>query len=724
MMLDEPMHPEAEPQGYDDNEADEISKPIGMMEAVKADNLVPLLKETDVNRIGSQAVTEYAIDLATCQDFHKRYDSAMAMAMQESKPKTFPWPKASNVIYPLLTQSAIQFQARAYPAIIDGGDVVKCIVLGSDPDAQKQARAVRVAAHMNWQFLHDVPGWEEDTDKLLLQLPIVGTVFRKVWYDSIARQNNAETISAKDFVVNMATVSLDKAPRFTHVQRYYPHEVEAFIRSGLWVSVKYDGDDGADPHSQCIWYEQFRLIDMDDDGLPEPYVVTVTPDGAVARIVACYDEDGIKVSSPYFDGQKSLKEATEALQPLIESGVPIGKDAIRVVRIVRKEYIVKYGFIPSPDGTFYDQGFGTITEGLGAAINTINNQLIDAGTLSNMQGGFIGGGTKLRSGNMSFSPGEWKRVEGVTSGPLRDNILPLQLPGPSPVLFQLLGTLIESVKGITSVSDILSGNQDSQTAPTTALALIEQGQKVFTAIYQRIHRALGVEISIFARLNRDYLDEKEYFAINDVPGEIGRADYQDADLDIQPVSDPRAINDRVKAAKAQILMAHNGDPLVNQIEIRKREFEAAGIVDVEKLLTVPEQGPPPDVMAKVAASEAAVRASDAMTAKTLIEAATAAYALGTALADTNIQSDAQRMLDEAIALADVVKGQMNGQPTDTAGGVPPMDGQPDDAGLPPIPAGPGAGDSGPVDVGGLPIGADGAGSSESRAIDGPGGFVG
>jgi len=364
MMLDEPMHPEAEPQGYDDNEQDELSKPISMLEAVNAQNLVSLLKETDVNRIGSQAVTEYAIDLATCQDFHKRYDSAMAMAMQESKPKTFPWPKASNVIYPLLTQSAIQFQARAYPAIIDGGDVAKCIVLGSDPDAQKQDRAERVAAHMNWQLLHDVPGWEEDTDKLLLQLPIVGTVFRKVWYDSIARQNNAETISAKEFVVNMATTSLDKAPRFTHVQQYYPHEVEAFIRSGMWAQVKYDGDDGADPHSQSCWYEQFRLIDMDDDGLPEPCVVTVTPDGAVARIVACYDEDGIKVSSPYFDGQKSLKEATEALQPLIENGVPIGKDAIRVVRIVRKEYIVKYGFIPSPDGTFYDQGFGTITEAL------------------------------------------------------------------------------------------------------------------------------------------------------------------------------------------------------------------------------------------------------------------------------------------------------------------------------------------------------------------------
>jgi chaperonin GroES len=145
--------------------------------------------------------------------------------------------------------------------------------------------------------------------------------------------------------------------------------------------------------------------------------------------------------------------------------------------------------------------------------------------------------------------------------------------------------LIEAVQQITSVSDILSGNQDTQTAPTTALALIEQGQKVFTAIYQRIHRALGNEIKIMRGLNRDYLDEEQYFALDDNPQVVGKADYEDKDLDVLPVSDPRAINDRVKMAKAQVLMAHNGDPLVNQLEIRKREFEAAGIDNIKPLLT-------------------------------------------------------------------------------------------------------------------------------------------
>jgi chaperonin GroES len=713
--LAEPLENEAMESGL--HEATEVETPVSLLDAISAPNLVDMLAASDVSRIGSDALREYQIDLASCEDFHKQYERAMDMALQRSKPKTFPWPNASNVIFPLLTQAAIQFQARAYPAIIDGDQVVKCKTIGPDPEGKKAERAARVAAHMNWQFLNDVPGWEEDTDKLLLQLPIVGCVFRKTWRDPVRNQNNSETVSACDFVVNIKTTSLEKAPRFTHRQHYYPHEIEAFIRSGIWAKVPYEGDDGSDPHGLVEVYEQFRLIDMDDDGLAEPYVVTLTTDGHVFRIAACFDADCIYMASQSIDGQVKLQE-------VVASG-SIPED-LRVVRIERKDYFTKYGFIPAPDGSFYDMGFGTLTDPLGAAVNTLINQLIDAGTLSNMQGGFLSAGTKLRGGNARFTPGEWKRVEGVTSGPLRDNILPLQLPGPSPVLFNLLGMLQEAIQGITSVSDILSGNQDSQTAPTTALALIEQGQKVFTAIYQRIHRALGVEIKIMRGLNRDYLDVKEYFAVNDTEGRIGREDYQTADIDIAPVSDPRAINDRVKMAKAQVLMSHNGDPLVNQLEIRKREFEAAGISDVESLLKVPEMPPPPEALAAVAQAEnakaktaAEVRSLDAATAKTLIEAAQAAYALGSALGDVMIRAQAQTMLSEAVALADGVseamKGQGNGEPVDQSGGLPPMEGTPGDGGIPAIPAGPGDGSSAPMGDGGMPIGADGAGPGADGA---------
>ncbi len=703
-----------------EEEADTPSKPIAMLDAIKAPNLVPLLPANEVNKIGGEALQEFQTDLGTCTDFHERYDRAMAMAMQVTEPKNWPWPKASNVIFPLLTQSAIQFQARAYPAIIDGGKVVKGQVLGRDPEGVKRERADRIADHMTWQFLNDVPGWEEDTDKLLLQLPIVGCLFRKTWRDGVRSQNNSETVTAKDLVVNFKTTSFDKAPRFTHIQRYYPNEIEAFIRAGEWARVPYDGEDGNDPHSLVEIYEQNRLIDMDGDGMPEPYVVTITKDGAVARIVACFDADSIYVA---IDGkQYRMAELAEKAGEIPEAAVQSAK----VVRIERKNYFTKYGFIPAPDGSFYDIGFGTLTDGLGQAVNTIINQLIDAGTLANMQGGFLAGGTKIKGGNMRFSPGEWKRVEGATAGPLRDNILPLQLPGPSATLFQLLGMLIEAVQGITSVSDILTGNQDSQTAPTTALALIEQGQKVFTAIYQRIRRALGVEIKIMAGLNRDYLDEEQYFALNDNPQVVGKADYEDRDLDVVPISDPRAINDRVKLTKAEILMSHNGDPLINQVEIRKRSFEAAGITDVKPLFDVPELPPPPEAVKALADTENAtnvakadVRAKDAATALTLIQAATAAYQLGLAIGDPNIVNETNELLADAMALADAVNEAMNGEgnePPDGPGDLPEMDGEPADAGVPGLPDGMAGADGGPMG-GGLPVdpaaaggGIDGAGA--------------
>jgi len=399
--------PEAAEQDTAYDEAVDTAQRVSMFDVIGAPNLVPLLGEADVGRIGSEALREFETDRETCKDFHERYDRAMDMAMQVRKPKTFPWPNASNVIFPLLTQAAIQFQARAYPAIIDGGEVVKGKVIGPDPDGSKAARAERIAQHMTWQFLNDVPGWEEDTDKLLLQLPIVGCVLRETWHDPVCQQNNSETFSAKDFVVNIATTSLDKAPRYTRVKRYYPHEIEAFIRTDTWARAPYDGDDGNDPHSLVEVLEQFRLIDMDDDGLAEPYIVTLTNQGAVFRIVACFDADSMFFTSSSFDGQVSL---AEIMGEVHAAGPGASLPDLKLIRIQRREYITKYGFIPAPDGSFFDLGFGTLTDALGAAVNTIINQLIDAGTLANMQGGFLAGGTKIRGGNMRFTPGEWKRV--------------------------------------------------------------------------------------------------------------------------------------------------------------------------------------------------------------------------------------------------------------------------------------------------------------------------
>lgn len=668
----------------DETEEQPPEQRVSIFDIINIPNLVPMMDAGAVNLIGGRALDEYKIDEKSREDWLKRYERAMKLAMQVTGEKTFPWPNASNVKFPLLTQAAIQFQARAYPAIIDGANIVRGVVKGPDHDGQKAARAERMGQHMTWQLLYDIPGWEEDTDKLLLRLPIIGCVFRKSWHDPVQNRCMSETIPAKDFCVNYMSPGLDKAPRYTHIQRYYPHEIEEFIRSGLWVRAHYEGDDGEDPMSLVEVYEQHRLIDMDEDGYPEPYVVTFTKDGAVFRIAACFDQDGITIA-----------ETEEGQQ---------------IVRIERKKYFTKYGFIPAPDGSFYDIGFGTLLDNISASIDTILNQLIDAGTLSNMQGGFLAGGIKIKGGSMRFTPGEWKRIDGPTAGPLRDSIVPLQLPGPSPVLFQLLGMLIDAAKDITSVQDILTGSQDSQTAPTTALALIEQGQKVFTGIYKRVHRAFGEDLQILRQLNRDYLDEQVYANLNDTEIEIGRADYQDADLDVVPVSDPTAVNDMQKMGKAQVLMAHNGDPLVNQMEIRLRSFEAAGIPDIPKLFEVPEPAPDPQMLldgAKMAnereETEASIRLKDAQAAAALMQSAKLAL-------EMNLQPDAAMFAGAARKLgleaaAYQLEANDGGQSPDQQGGIPEMGGPSGDEGILPVPEGPGGDALGGMGGGGFEGGA-------------------
>lgn len=665
----------------EEEEAPTETGPLTLQAILEADNVADYLDDAKLLEIGTRAVSEYEIDEASRKDWKARYDRAMKIAMQVREAKNTPWPNASNVKFPLVAVAAIQFQARAYPAIVDGSNLVKGRVIGPDPDGQKQSRADRVGRHMSWQLLFKMPGWEDDTDRLLLMLPIVGCVFRKTYYDKIAGTNCSTMIPADDFVVNYWAKSLEATPRYTHILRYYPYEVRERIRNGIWREIPIDNDDKTnDEDSYGEYLEQFRLIDLDEDGYPEPYVVTLTKEGAVARIVPCFDE----------------------------SGVIIGPDGA-VARIERKQYVVKYGFIPSPDGAFYDIGFGTLLEDLNAAIDTTINQMLDAGALQNTQGGFVGSGINIKSGATRFKQGEWKRVD-VTGGTLRDNIFPLALNGPSSVLFSLLQMLIQAAKDITATQDIMTGGAPTANTPaTTTLAQIEQGMKVMSAIFKRIHRSFRDELKILFDLNRMFLDEEEYFNLNDQTGAVGRDDYQEKDLDVIPVSDPTMVSDIQKMARAQYLMQFFGNPMVNQQVVLRRALEAGGIPDVGELLNV--EPPPPDpkllldgmkqrnerekTQSDMKVNEADIRAKDAQTASSLAQTALNIAQFAAATGEVEMMKFAQDLATIGSDLARQVAEEtaeegMEGTEdefADEQGGVQPMVGPSGDGGIPDLPEG-------------------------------------
>ena len=538
-------------------------------------NIAENLDENEQQRIASLVKRGYEVDDSSRTEWKKQTEEGIKIAEQVMEVKNYPWPGASNVKFPLIAISAIQFAARAYPNIIQGDKVVKANVIGKDPQGEKSKKASRVSTHMSWQLVDQMEGWDEDTDKLLHVLPVVGTVFRKTFFDELNQVNASELCMPLDVVVHMDTKNFNKCRRVTHIVPLYKNEVLERERSGLFLELEanYFQEDTEEDLAEDF-LEQHRWLDLDGDGYEEPYIVTVhEASGEIVRIVARYDATGIKAD---------------------EKG--------KILKINPVQYFTPYFFIPSASGKFYAQGFAHLLGGINEALSTTINMLLDAGHMATTGGGFLGRGAKIKGGNLRFKPNEWKQVE-VMGGMLKDNIVPLPVKEPSMVLFQLLGLLNDVGMKLASVSDTMAGESPSQNTPaTTTLAVLEQGLKVFTAIYKRIFRSLRSEYGKLRRLNSIHLDEEEVFRVLDEETTIFRSDYSLDDYDIIPVADPTMASDAQRLAKAQALMntiQMNPTP-EGKLEIISQFYEALQVPNMDKLLPKNEDGsikmpqPPPD----------------------------------------------------------------------------------------------------------------------------------
>ncbi len=611
------MGAQAMPQDIGQQQQEQIDPAMIPLLALAAlPNILDHLPKDKTETVASTVIEEYELDKKSREAWETATKKAMDLAMLVSEPKTYPWTNAANIKYPLLTTAALQFNARAYPAIVQGQQVVKCVTWGADPQGLKAARGTRVSDHMSYQLLAELPEWEEDTDKLLVILPIVGCAFRKVFYDPSLSRNSTRLVTADRLIVNYWARSLEDAPRVTEEMHLYPYEIEERIRSGRFIKFDYkladanilptsvkDKDDKKpdeqDKDAPHLFLEQHRLLDLDDDGYDEPYIVTVHHSSAtVVRIVANYDKDTISIQ----DG--------------------------KVAAIRKQQYYVKYGFLPSPDGGFYPMGFGWLLNDIGEAINTSTNQQLDAATVANVQGGLVSDSLGIKERRITLAPGEWKVIK--SSGRLQDNVMPINYPGPSQASFNLLEFLLAGAKEIASIKDVLTGEGMGKNAsPTTTMAMIEQGLQVFTAIYKRIHRSLKAELGIHARLNRKNLDPQRYNQFFDDPQQQfdPKVDYNEQDCDILPVSDPNNVSKMQKLAKAQFIeqtIAADETGVLNKQEGYKRLFEAAGIEDVEKLFNPPQQPSPEEQNLTKRAAYATVEGAEAEVAVKKANAALAA----------------------------------------------------------------------------------------------------
>jgi chaperonin GroES len=573
-----------------------------LIENIDHHNIAEDMSEEELGPIGQKVSREFEIDLGTRSHWETQAKAAMDLAMQVNGKRQGPWAGSSDIVYPLMTTAAVQFAARAYPAIVQGRNVVKGVVVGDDqgqpmmqmgpqgpqpvmdprtqqpawivaPGAKKE-RATRIGEHMSWQLLDQMSEWEEETDKLLHILPIIGCAFRKSFYDPAVGHNACMLVLAQNLVIDYYAKSMDRAPRLTEVRQYYPYEVEEQVRARLFIDQDYSRPQGADEDAALDFFEQHRWLDLDDDGYPEPYIVTVDKQSnKVARITARYDAEGVRI--------------------LRETGA--------VTQIDPVHYYSKYDFLPNPDGGIYGVGFGQLLGPINESVNTTLNMLFDAAHLQTAGGGFIGRGPSMHTGSLKFKLGEWKSVN-VPGQTMREAIVPFNHSGPSPQLISLLSFLVEAGKEVTSVNNMMTGDVAAQTMqPTTLLALIEQGQKVFSGIFKRVQRSMHKDFDKLYRLNRIYLENESKYRIGDEERTVSRDDYAKG-AGVQPYADASMVTDMQKMARAQFLQSYQGDPNIKRVEVIRRVFDAAQIEKPEELIQE-ETGPNPLILAQTAELE-------------------------------------------------------------------------------------------------------------------------
>ncbi len=567
----------------EDGEAMPVDQLQGLVELTQMVNIVELIPEEKRAKIVEDVLRGYDVDDTSREDWLKRAEKGVKLAAQHPEEKSNPFPGAANALHPVITQAAMQFNARALPAILPDGDVVKTAVHGADPQGQKQERANRVSKFTSYQLRTKVRGWAADTDTLLARLPIEGHLFRKFSHDPIRNQTITKLYSAAQVVVNEGAESLERAPRISEMLELYPDQIFERIASGLYEEFDWKGsppedEDGEgdwqeDENSPQLFIQQYTRFDLDEDGYPEPYICVVhKATQTLVRVIANFTEGSI-----FHKGGKVM-----AIEPEI--------------------YFVDYRFFPSLDGGYHGFGLAHLVGNNIEVVNSVINRMLDAESLAGLGGGLIGRGVNLKAPELRFKPGEWKSIN-ASGQSIRESMVQINYPGASPVMFQLLGLLIETSKEVASINNFMTGDNIPANMPaTTVTALIEQGAQVFNAAFKRIWESMKGEFTILCRINARFLDPEQYSRFHDMraepqPGEqmpqqgqmVDPAqDFSLEDMDIEPVADPRAVTSLQGLSKAQAIREMSAEGSINPVEATKRVLKALAVDDIEALLPTPD----------------------------------------------------------------------------------------------------------------------------------------
>lgn len=535
-------------------------------------NLAEFFDDGQLSVIAKELIEQFECDERSRQEWLRTYAKGLDYLGFKAKNRTDPFKGASGVFHPVMSEAVVRFQSNAIVEIFPAAGPVLTRVMGDDnPEKIKQGQ--RVKEELNYQLTENMSEYRGETEKLLFRLPLAGSVFRKVYFDPDRIRPCAMMVPAEDFVIDSEASEIETCERYTHVMRKTDNAVKKLMRSGLYIKQelaapqpyysegkeKEDKLSGiertAEKDTRRVLLEMYVHYDLpepfnDPDGIADPYVITI--DKTSSKILAIYRN----------------------WEPDDEARVP-------------RQYFVSYEYMPGLG--FYGLGLINLLGSIAQASTSILRQLIDAGTLANLPGGFKARGMRVKDGDAPIQPGEWRDVD-VPAGDIQRNLLPLPYKEPSATLAALLGNLVEEGRRIGSIADIEIGNSGADAPVGTTLALMERSLKVMSAVHARLHASLRRELRLIARVIFDYMPEQYEW---DLEQQFNRKQDFDGRVDILPVSDPNAATQAQKIVQLQAVqqLAAQNPELYNLKELHRAGLQAIGIKNDERIL--PVDMPPP-----------------------------------------------------------------------------------------------------------------------------------
>ena len=563
----------------------EIEEPAGL-EALEIDiveddfdqNLAEVLDEKLLTEIAGELLGDYEDDISARKDWIQTYVDGLELLGMRIEERTEPWEGACGVYHPLLSEALVKFQAETIMETFPAAGPVKTLIIGKETPEKKDA-ALRVQDDMNYQLTDVMTEYRPEHERMIWGLGLSGNAFKKVYFDPALNRQVSMFIPAEDIVVPYGASSLEQSPRVTHVMRKTENEVKRLQHAGFYRDI-----DLGDASSS---------LDEVEKKIAEKMGFRATTDDRYKLLEMHVDLD-LEGFEDEEDG-----ESTGIALPYV---VTIDKDSEIILSIRRnwrpeddthqkRNHFVHYGYVPGFG--FYCFGLIHLVGAFAKSGTSLIRQLVDAGTLSNLPGGFKTRGLRIKGDDTPIAPGEWRDAD-VPSGALKDNLMSLPYKEPSQVLYSLLGTIVEEGRRFASAADMKVSDMSANSPVGTTLAILERTLKVMSAVQSRIHYSMKQELKLLKEIIRDYTPESyDYEPEEGSP----RAKQSDYDLvTVIPVSDPNAATmaQKIVQYQAVLQLAQGAPQIYNMPQLHRQMLEVLGIRNPQRLIPLPEDKKPKD----------------------------------------------------------------------------------------------------------------------------------